>query len=183
MQYLPDAHVTRLEEKANEIQRASQYKTEFLANMSHELRTPLNSSLILAKLLMENPNENLTEQQIQYATSIYSSGNDLLNLINDILDLSKVEAGKLDIRAEKVAIREVIEGLKQTFQSLAQEKKLIFEVRHEADLPQSVLTDRQRLDQILKNLISNSLKFTETGSVKIRLYSHSKGNIAFEVSE
>ncbi len=172
-----------LEEKANEVQRASQYKTEFLANMSHELRTPLNSSLILAKLLMENSNENLTEQQIQYATSIYSSGNDLLNLINDILDLSKVEAGKLDIRAEKVVLVKVIEGLKQTFQSLAQEKKLILEVSHEEDLPQSVLTDRQRLDQILKNLISNALKFTEKGSVKIRLYSYSKGTIAFEVSD
>jgi len=172
-----------LEEKANEVQRASQYKTEFLANMSHELRTPLNSSLILAKLLMDNSKENLTEEQIQYATSIYSSGNDLLNLINDILDLSKVEAGKLDIRAEKVVILKVIEGLKQTFQSLAQEKKLTFEVSHETDLPQSFVTDRQRLDQILKNLISNALKFTEKGSVKIRLYSHSKGKIAFEVSD
>nr|MBA2404305.1 response regulator [Bdellovibrionales bacterium] len=172
-----------LEEKANEVQRASQYKTEFLANMSHELRTPLNSSLILAKLLMENSKENLTEEQIQYATSIYSSGKDLLNLINDILDLSKVEAGKLDIRVEKVVILNVIEGLKQTFQSLAQEKKLILEVSHETDLPPSFQTDRQRLDQILKNLISNALKFTEKGSVKIRLCNHSKGHIAFEVND
>ncbi|HXH31889.1 MAG TPA: PAS domain S-box protein [Bacteriovoracaceae bacterium] len=172
-----------LEEKANEVQRASQYKTEFLANMSHELRTPLNSSLILAKLLMENSKDNLTEEQIQYATSIYSSGKDLLNLINDILDLSKVEAGKLDIRVEKVVILNVIEGLKQTFQSLAQEKKLILEVSHETDMPPSFQTDRQRLDQILKNLISNALKFTEKGSVKIRLCNHSKGHIAFEVSD
>jgi PAS domain S-box-containing protein len=172
-----------LEEKANEVQRASQYKTEFLANMSHELRTPLNSSLILAKLLMDNVKENLTDEQIKYATSIYSSGNDLLNLINDILDLSKVEAGKLDIRAEKVVIAKVIDGLKQTFQSLAQEKKLTFEVSHEADLPLSFLTDRQRLDQILKNLISNALKFTEKGSVKIRLFRHSKAKIAFEVTD
>jgi PAS domain S-box-containing protein len=172
-----------LEEKASEVQRASQYKTEFLANMSHELRTPLNSSLILAKLLMDNAKENLTEEQIQFATSIYSSGNDLLNLINDILDLSKVEAGKLDIRVETVVILKVIEGLKQTFQSLAQEKKLIFEVKCEKDLPQSFMTDRQRLDQILKNLISNALKFTAEGSVKIRLYNHSTGIIAFEVSD
>jgi len=172
-----------LEEKASEVQRASQYKTEFLANMSHELRTPLNSSLILAKLLMDNGKENLTEEQIQFATSIYSSGNDLLNLINDILDLSKVEAGKLDIRVEKVLIFKVIEGLKQTFQSLAHEKKLIFEVNCEKDLPPSFLTDRQRLDQILKNLISNALKFTEKGSVKIRLYSPSPETIAFEVSD
>src|SRR5450631_146814 len=168
-----------LEEKATEVQRASQYKTEFLANMSHELRTPLNSSLILAKLLMDNSKENLTEEQIQFATSIYSSGNDLLNLINDILDLSKVEAGKLDIRSEKVVFLKVIEGLKQTFQSLAKEKKLIFEVKCEKDLPQSFMTDRQRLDQILKNLISNALKFTEEGAVKIRLYNYSTVIIAF----
>ena len=172
-----------LEEKASEVQRASQYKTEFLANMSHELRTPLNSSLILAKLLMDNPKENLTEEQIQFATSIYSSGNDLLNLINDILDLSKVEAGKLDIRVEPVVVDKVMDGLKQTFQSLAQEKKLVFEVKHETDMPQSFRTDRQRLDQILKNLISNALKFTEKGSVKIRLYRPSKGTVAFEVSD
>ncbi|MBC7693086.1 MAG: PAS domain S-box protein [Methylotenera sp.] len=172
-----------LEEKANEVQRASQYKTEFLANMSHELRTPLNSSLILAKLLMDNAQENLTEEQIEFATSIYSSGNDLLNLINDILDLSKVEAGKLDIRAENVVIRKVIDGLKQTFQPLALERKLLFEVTQEADLPKSFQTDRQRLDQILKNLISNALKFTAQGFVKIRLYGHSKGFVAFEVSD
>jgi len=172
-----------LEEKANEVQKASQYKTEFLANMSHELRTPLNSSLILAKLLMDNAKENLTEEQIQFATSIYSSGNDLLNLINDILDLSKVEAGKLDIRVEKVVVRSVTEGLKQTFQSLAQARKLVFEVSHEAGMPQSFLTDRQRLDQILKNLISNALKFTETGSVKIRLYNPSVTTVAFEVHD
>lgn len=172
-----------LEEKANEVQRASQYKTEFLANMSHELRTPLNSSLILAKLLMDNAKENLTGEQIQYASSIYSSSKDLLNLINDILDLSKVEAGKLDITVEKVVVTKVIEGLKQTFQSLAQEKKLVFEVIQEANMPLSFQTDRQRLDQILKNLISNAIKFTEVGSVKIKLYRRSKDTVAFEVSD
>src|SRR5476649_2599688 len=151
--------------------------------MSHELRTPLNSSLILAKLLMDNAKENLTEEHIQFATSIYSSGNDLLNLINDILDLSKVEAGKLDIRVERVVSIKVMEGLKQTFQSLATEKKLTFDVKQETGMPQSFLTDRQRLDQILKNLISNALKFTEKGSVKIRLYAHSKGVVAFEVND
>ncbi len=172
-----------LEEKANEIQRASQYKTEFLANMSHELRTPLNSSLILAKLLMDNSKQNLTEEQTQYATSIYSSSKDLLNLINDILDLSKVEAGKLDIRVENVMFLNVIEGIKQTFQTTAQEKKLIFEVKQDVGMPQSFLTDRQRLDQILKNLISNALKFTESGSVKIRLYGTENRAIAFEVAD
>ena len=170
-----------LEEKASEVQRASQYKTEFLANMSHELRTPLNSSLILSKLLMDNAKGNLTDEQIKFASSIYSSGNDLLNLINDILDLSKVEAGKLDIRAESVFIPNVIESLKQTFQSLAQEKKLYFEVLSETNVPQSFFTDRQRLDQILKNLISNAFKFTQTGSIRIRIFRHTKETIGFEV--
>ena len=172
-----------LEEKANEVQRASQYKTEFLANMSHELRTPLNSTLILAKLLMDNSKGNLTEEQVQFASSIHSSGNDLLNLINDILDLSKVEAGMLDIRVENVFISNVIKGLKQTFQSLAHDKKLAFEVKSESDVPQFLMTDRQRLDQILKNLLSNAFKFTKAGSVQIRIFRHSKGNIAFEVSD
>ena len=172
-----------LEEKTFEVQRASQYKTEFLANMSHELRTPLNSSLILAKLLMDNIKGNLTEEQIQFASSIYSSGNDLLNLINDILDLSKVEAGKLDIRVESVFIPKVLESLRQTFQPLALEKKINFEVLSEANIPQSIFTDRQRLEQILKNLLSNALKFTEKGSVKIRLFRHLNGNFAFEVSD
>jgi PAS domain S-box-containing protein len=172
-----------LEEKANEVQRASQYKTEFLANMSHELRTPLNSSLILAKLLMNNSRGNLTEEQIQFATSIYSSGNDLLNLINDILDLSKVEAGKLDIRVEKLLIRKVIEEVKQTFQPLAREKKLVFEVQYDRNLPQAVATDRQRLNQILKNLISNAIKFTDSGFVKVRLHRVDGDSIAIEVKD
>lgn len=172
-----------LEEKTNEVQRASQYKTEFLANMSHELRTPLNSSLILAKLLMDNSKGNLSTEQIQFASSIYSSGNDLLNLINDILDLSKVEAGKLDIRVENVFVPKVLENLRRTFQPLAIEKKLKFEVESEANFPNSINTDRQRLEQILKNLLSNSLKFTSVGSVKIRLFHHSKGNFGFEVSD
>ncbi|MBC7538509.1 MAG: PAS domain S-box protein [Bacteriovorax sp.] len=172
-----------LEEKTNEVQRASQYKTEFLANMSHELRTPLNSSLILAKLLMDNSKGNLNDEQVQFASSIYSSGNDLLNLINDILDLSKVEAGKLDVRVESVFIPKVLESLRRTFQPLALEKKLNFEVTSEINIPQAINTDRQRLEQILKNLLSNSLKFTEKGSVKIKLFRHSNGNYAFEVSD
>lgn len=172
-----------LQEKATEVQRASQYKTEFLANMSHELRTPLNSSLILAKLLMENSKENLTPEQIEFASSIYSSGNDLLNLINDILDLSKVEAGKLDIRVDKVAIKNVIDGLKLTFQTQALEKKLNFNIIQDLNIPLSLLTDRQRLDQILKNLISNALKFTEKGAVQIRVFTPEKDHLAFEVSD
>ena len=172
-----------LEEKANEVQRASQYKTEFLANMSHELRTPLNSSLILSKLLMENSKGNLNDEQVQFAESIYSSGNDLLNLINDILDLSKVEAGKLDIRVENVILPKVIEEIKVNFLPLANNKKLKFEVKFEAGIPQAILTDRQRLDQILKNLLSNAFKFTAAGSVQLRLYKVANEKIAFEVSD
>jgi PAS domain S-box-containing protein len=172
-----------LEEKTNEVQRASQYKTEFLANMSHELRTPLNSSLILAKLLMDNSKGNLTDEQVQFASSIYSSGNDLLNLINDILDLSKVEAGKLDIRIENVFISKIIESLKKTFQPLAIEKGIHFEIILEQNFPLDFTTDRQRLEQILKNLLSNALKFTTKGSVKMRLYRHSKDHIAFEIND
>jgi PAS domain S-box-containing protein len=172
-----------LEEKADEVQRASQYKTEFLANMSHELRTPLNSSLILAKLLLDNAKGNLTDEQVQFATSIYSSGNDLLNLINDILDLSKVEAGKLDIRIEKVYISRAFEDLKKSFQPLAHEKEIDFNLNIEAGVPETFQSDRQRLDQILKNLLSNAFKFTAKGSIQIRLYPHKSGNIAFEVSD
>jgi PAS domain S-box-containing protein len=172
-----------LEEKATEVQRASQYKTEFLANMSHELRTPLNSSSILSKLLMDNAKGNLTEEQIQFASSIHSSGNDLLNIINDILDLSKVEAGKLDIRIENVFLDKIQDSLKQTFHSIALEKKITFDVVYDPGLPPYILTDRQRLNQILKNLISNALKFTERGSVQVRLFRHSTNQIAFEVSD
>jgi PAS domain S-box-containing protein len=173
----------QLEVKTNEVLRASQYKTEFLANMSHELRTPLNSSLILAKLLMDNVKGNLTDDQVQFASSIYSSGNDLLNLINDILDLSKVEAGKLDIRVESVFIPKVFESLKQTFQSLATSKQINMEVLSEPSITDTLITDRQRLEQILKNLLSNALKFTENGTVQIRLFQYSPGNLAFAVSD
>ncbi|EPM78778.1 sensor histidine kinase/response regulator, partial [Pseudomonas syringae pv. actinidiae ICMP 18804] len=117
-----------LQARADELQRASKYKSEFLANMSHELRTPLNSSLILAKLLAENPSENLTAEQVKFAESIYSAGNDLLNLINDILDISKVEAGKLEVRPENSSVSRLVEGLRGLFQPLAAEKKLAFTV-------------------------------------------------------
>lgn len=172
-----------LEEKSDEVQRTSKYKTEFLANMSHELRTPLNSTMILSKLLMDNQDGNLSDKQIQFAKSIYSSGNDLLDLINDILDLSKVEAGKLEIIIKDVFLSNVMEGFKQTFQPLASQKKISFEVISEVDLPLSISTDKQRLNQILKNLISNALKFTEKGLVQVRLYRHSEGCIGFEVND
>ncbi len=152
-----------LQARADELQRSSKYKSEFLANMSHELRTPLNSSLILAKLLAENPKENLTAEQVKFAESIYSAGNDLLNLINDILDISKVEAGKLEVRPENSSVPRLVEGLRTLFQPLATEKKLAFTVDIQAGAPTMLFTDRQRLEQILKNLLSNAIKFTEAG--------------------
>jgi len=160
---------TLLEERSDQVLKASQYKSEFLANMSHELRTPLNSSLILSKLLADNAKGNLSPEQIQFANSIYSSGNDLLNLINDILDLSKVEAGMLEIRPENVFLPKVLKGLEHTFDALAQQKKLRFEIKLDPDVPETIITDRQRLEQILKNMLSNAFKFTEQGQVTIHL--------------
>ncbi|MCK9695634.1 MULTISPECIES: response regulator [Pseudomonas syringae group] len=172
-----------LQARADELQRASKYKSEFLANMSHELRTPLNSSLILAKLLAENPGENLTAEQVKFAESIYSAGNDLLNLINDILDISKVEAGKLEVRPENSSVPRLVEGLRTLFQPLAAEKKLAFTVDIQAGAPTMLFTDRQRLEQILKNLLSNAIKFTETGSVSMVVSRHPGAGIAFIVRD
>jgi CheY-like chemotaxis protein/signal transduction histidine kinase len=172
-----------LEERADELQRASRYKSEFLANMSHELRTPLNSSLILAKLLADNPDGNLHEGQVQFARSIYSAGNDLLNLINDILDISKVEAGKLDVHPELVMLTRMVDGLKSLFLAQALEKSLQLSVELADDLPPSLYTDRQRLEQILKNLLSNAFKFTEKGSVELRVTRHGDRKLAFAVRD
>jgi CheY-like chemotaxis protein/CHASE3 domain sensor protein len=156
-----------IEEKAAEVDRASRYKSEFLANMSHELRTPLNSSLILAKVLASNKTENLTAEQVKFATMIYDAGNDLLALINDILDLSKVEAGKIDVRAGQVTLARVADEAVRTLEPLAREKRLTFGARVEATAPAAIDTDGQRLQQILKNLLSNALKFTESGEVSL----------------
>ncbi|QGZ28724.1 response regulator [Stutzerimonas stutzeri] len=172
-----------LEERAEELQRASRYKSEFLANMSHELRTPLNSSLILAKLLADNPEGNLRDDQVQFARSIYSAGNDLLNLINDILDIAKVEAGKLDVRPELVILTRMADGLKSLFLAQALDKTLQFDVELGDGLPASLYTDRQRLEQILKNLLSNAFKFTEKGSVVLRVARHDDHRIAFAVHD
>ncbi|MBA1228740.1 response regulator [Pseudomonas viridiflava] len=172
-----------LQARADELQRSSKYKSEFLANMSHELRTPLNSSLILAKLLAENPTENLTAEQVKFAESIYSAGNDLLNLINDILDISKVEAGKLEVRPENSSVSRLIEGLRTMFQPLAAEKRLAFTVDMQAGAPTMLFTDRQRLEQILKNLLSNAIKFTETGTVSMIVSRQPGSGIAFTVRD
>ncbi|WP_122864644.1 response regulator [Pseudomonas viridiflava] len=172
-----------LQARADELQRSSKYKSEFLANMSHELRTPLNSSLILAKLLAENPTENLTAEQVKFAESIYSAGNDLLNLINDILDISKVEAGKLEVRPENSSVSRLVEGLRGLFQPLATEKRLQFTVEMQAGVPTMLYTDRQRLEQILKNLLSNAIKFTETGTVSMIVSRQPGSGIAFTVRD
>jgi CheY-like chemotaxis protein/signal transduction histidine kinase/CHASE3 domain sensor protein len=174
---------TALQERADELQRASRYKSEFLANMSHELRTPLNSSLILAKLLSENKPGNLNPEQLKFAQTIYGAGNDLLNLINDILDLSKVEAGRLQLQPQFVFVQRLVESLKRTFEPLAAEKKLEFEVKVDADAPASMVTDNLRVEQILKNLLSNAIKFTEQGSVAILVQRRPDDRIAFAVED
>ncbi|MCS0583602.1 response regulator [Massilia pinisoli] len=173
----------QLRERALELERASRYKSEFLANMSHELRTPLNSSLILAKLLADNVAGNLNDEQVRFAQTIYSAGNDLLNLINDILDISKVEAGKLELVPEDVPLRRAIEGLGRVFEPLARQKKLDFRVHVEPDVPASIHTDRQRLEQILKNLLSNAVKFTDAGKVMLNVSANADGWIQFAVQD
>ena len=172
----------QLEERAEELQRASRYKSEFLANMSHELRTPLNSSLILAKLLADNPKGNLDAEQVKFADSIYSAGNDLLNLINDILDISKVEAGKLDLRPENANVVRLAQSLESTFQPVAGEKQLGFSIEVADDVPRSLYTDRLRVEQILKNLLSNAIKFTEQGQVSLSV-SRVDDGVAFAVRD
>ncbi|MDO9360627.1 MAG: response regulator [Polaromonas sp.] len=172
-----------LEERASELTRASRYKSEFLANMSHELRTPLNSSLILAKLLSDNPKGNLNEEQVKFAQSIYSAGNDLLNLINDILDISKVEAGKLELSPEDIPVSKLAESLRNVFSPLAGQKKLSFEVKVEPGTPASLFSDSQRVEQVLKNLLSNAIKFTESGKVSLTISGHTGNQIAFAVQD
>jgi len=172
-----------LEERARDLQRASQYKSEFLANMSHELRTPLNSSLILAKLLSENPTGNLSDEQVKFALTIYSAGNDLLNLINDILDISKVEAGKLELSPDDLNLRKLADSLRLTFGPLAVQKNLALTVEVDVGAPQSIFTDRQRLEQILKNLLSNAIKFTEKGNITLTIAQSGAHGVSFAVRD
>jgi CheY-like chemotaxis protein len=171
-----------IELKARELEQASQYKSDFLANMSHELRTPLNSLLILSKLLRDNASGNLTDEQIKYAQTIQSSGNDLLTLINDILDLSKIEAGHIQISPENVALQRLARDVRELFQPVADERKLDFDIRVAADCPATFETDRLRLEQVLKNLLSNAFKFTERGSVGLTV-SRSGDRLAFAVTD
>ncbi|MFF4490721.1 HAMP domain-containing protein [Streptomyces sp. NPDC001544] len=158
-----------LEARAQQLSLASKYKSEFLANMSHELRTPLNSLLILAQLLAQNPSRNLTPKQVEYAGIIHSAGSDLLQLINDILDLSKVEAGKMDVTPERVPLRQLIEYVEATFRPMTSQKSLDFTITTATGAPADLLTDDSRLRQILRNLLSNAVKFTEHGGVELRI--------------
>ncbi|MGW3986337.1 HAMP domain-containing protein [Streptomyces sp. NPDC004830] len=166
-----------LETRAQQLSLASKYKSEFLANMSHELRTPLNSLLILAQLLAQNPSRNLTPKQVEYAQIIHSAGSDLLQLINDILDLSKVEAGKMDVTPERVALRQLIEYVEVTFRPMTTQKSLEFTVSTAAGAPADLLTDDSRLRQVLRNLLSNAVKFTEQGSVELRIEPAADGEV------
>ncbi|HEX6098725.1 MAG TPA: HAMP domain-containing protein, partial [Thermoanaerobaculia bacterium] len=159
----------QLEEKARQLALTSKYKSEFLANMSHELRTPLNSLLILAKLLSDNPEGNLTEKQTDFAKTIHSSGQDLLTLINDILDLSKIESGMMTVALSDVSFREIHDLTERTFRQVADDKKLDFTIEEADNLPNSIHTDPTRLQQVLKNLLGNAFKFTEKGGVKLRM--------------
>ncbi len=185
-----------LEEKATQLAQSSQYKSEFLANMSHELRTPLNSLLILAQMLAENAEANLTAKQVEFARTIYSSGNDLLLLINDILDLAKVESGKMDIFPEQVELSEVQAFVESQFSHIASQKGITFTVQLSPGLPEMIYTDKHRLLQILKNLLSNAFKFTRLGHVRLEIRKtnkevlahqpigyHAEASIAFSVSD
>ncbi|HWK50803.1 MAG TPA: ATP-binding protein, partial [Steroidobacter sp.] len=170
--------------KAGELERSNQFKSEFLANMSHELRTPLNSSLILAKLLADNAPGNLTDEQVKFARNIYSAGNDLLELINDILDLSKIEARQIDLNRERIPLRSLLDNMGQMFRPMATQKRVELELTLAPDAPAELETDSQRLRQILRNLLSNALKFTMQGKVSLRIVTRADtGDIAFTVED
>ncbi len=172
-----------VEEKAAQLSITSRYKSEFLANMSHELRTPLNSLLILSKLLADNPEENLNPKQVEFAQTIYNSGTDLLTLINDILDLSKIESGTMQVDLEEVDLAMVREQLERTFSETAASRGLQFRIELAPELPGTLRTDARRLQQILKNLLSNAFKFTDKGSVilKLRPSTRNGPGVVFEV--
>ncbi|MBV9331914.1 MAG: response regulator, partial [Alphaproteobacteria bacterium] len=158
-----------LEEKATELALTSKYKSEFLANMSHELRTPLNSILILGQQLTENPDKNLTPKQVEFARTIHGAGTDLLNLISDILDLSKIESGTVTVEAEDISFVSLIEAVARPFRHEAETRQLSFDVEIDSQLDRTILTDSKRLQQVLKNLLSNAFKFTERGGVRLKV--------------
>ncbi|CAI2718629.1 hybrid sensor histidine kinase/response regulator [Nitrospina watsonii] len=162
-------------EKVSELEISSKYKSEFLANMSHELRTPLNSMLILSRLLVDNKDNNLTDKQTEFAKTIHSSGNDLLNLINDILDLSKIESGNMEMVLEDMELDHFVDSLKRNFQPVADEQNLEFTINLQPGLPKSMVCDGKHLEQTLRNLLSNAFKFTEKGGVTVSIFRPDSG--------
>ncbi|MBC7553657.1 MAG: response regulator [Taibaiella sp.] len=174
-----------VQRKAEELAVSTKYKSEFLANMSHELRTPLNSILLLSRLLSENGEDNLSEDQVEFARVIQSSGNALLTLIDEILDLSKIEAGKMNLEYDKVSVAEIENDIRSLFEPLTKEKKLQFGITVESSVPEFIETDKMRLEQILKNLLSNALKFTKTGSINLHISRDFRNadNVVFSVSD
>ncbi|HVK74487.1 MAG TPA: HAMP domain-containing protein [Kofleriaceae bacterium] len=175
---------TELEEKAEQLALTSRYKSQFLANMSHELRTPLNSLLILSRQLADNPDGNLTDKQVKYAETIRQAGGDLLALINEILDLAKIESGTMGVDVGAVRLATLRDYVDQTFRQVAEEKGLGFAVEVSPELPATIATDDMRLRQVLRNLLSNALKFTERGQVRLRVVPGADGDhVAFQVSD
>ena len=185
-----------LEEKATELSLTSKYKSEFLANMSHELRTPLNSILILGQQLTENPDGNLSPKQVEFARTIHGAGTDLLNLISDILDLSKIESGTVTVDAEEILTSNLLDTVGRPFRHEAENRQLSFDIDVDPNLGRSIVTDSKRLQQVLKNLLSNAFKFTAEGGVRLRVsaavggwsaehpvLNHSPAVVAFEVSD
>ena len=170
-----------LEEKAAQLALSSRYKSEFLANMSHELRTPLNSLLILSKLLLDNEAGNLTEKQLDFARTIRAAGSDLLELINDILDLSKIEAGKMDLLLDAIPVAGICAYVQRTFEPVAADKGLTLDIALDDDVPTAIVTDEQRLQQILRNLLSNAFKFTAEGGVTLRIERAGEDVVTFSV--
>jgi HAMP domain-containing protein/CheY-like chemotaxis protein/signal transduction histidine kinase len=164
-----------VEEKAKELALTSKYKSEFLANMSHELRTPLNSILVLGQQLNDNPDGNLTPKQVEFARTIHGAGTDLLNLITDILDLSKIESGTVSVQAEEVFFASLLDMIARPFRHEAEGRRLNFEIQTDPSLTRSMVTDSKRLQQVLKNLLSNAFKFTEHGSVRLSVFNAENG--------
>ena len=164
-----------VEEKAKELALTSKYKSEFLANMSHELRTPLNSILVLGQQLADNPDKNLTTKQVEFARTIHGAGTDLLNLITDILDLSKIESGTVSVQAEEVFFASLLDMIARPFRHEAENRRLNFEVKMDPSLTRSLVTDSKRLQQVLKNLLSNAFKFTEKGGVRLSVFAAETG--------
>ena len=169
-----------IEEKARDLERANKYKSEFLANMSHELRTPLNSILLLSGIIAEDKDNNLTDKQKEFASTINMCGTDLLNLINEVLDLSKVESGKMEVYPETSYLQDIISSLTKTFEPVATQRALEFNTEISSDLPVHMYTDQLRLEQVLKNILSNAFKFTKKGKVALTIKRPEKAHVAFE---